>query len=206
MTQESIQLWGQTILIIVTVGGTLGGLFLKYVKPRIGSWWGPYRDGIQSMKLLQGKLDEITSNQSKNHESTTTKINAVATDVATLASITRARADANPHEANFEANSEGLLVNVNKTYTRWVNRELKEVLNHGWKNQIHPLDRERVSEEWDEAIRDSRASTMRYRLLDGTLVEATATPIPEGVIPCERWVGVIRRVIDDQARIRHDGQ
>ena len=177
---------------------TTAALIWFYVWPRIKKWWGPYRDGIQSMMCLPVKLDEITTNQSNHYESTTTRINAVATEVATLASITRARADANPHEANFEANADGLLIAVNKTYTRWANREMKEVLNHGWKNTVHYLDRERVSDEWTEAVSQGRALTMRYRLIDGTLVEATATPIPEGVMPCERWVGVMRKVVDNE--------
>jgi len=203
MSPAAINQYGE---LATSLGVIAGGIISAYywVWPRFSKLWASYRERVKAKNDLPAKLDALIANQQANHESTTTKISAVAADVATLASITRARADANPHEANFEANAEGMLIAVNKTYTRWVNRELKEVLNHGWKNTVHPLDRDRVSEEWDQTVIEGRASNMKYRLLDGTLVEATATPIPEGVIPCERWVGVIRKVKEDELAVSHE--
>lgn len=200
MSPQTAYQWGQLILIIISVLSVIGGVFMKFVWPHIKGWYQPYVDGVKNLMLVPDQLSDMKAAGDERDKA----LKQIQQDVAMMNSVNRARADANPHEANFEANSEGLLTWVNRTYLRWANRELREVLNHGWINCIHPDDRARVISEWDGAIDDCRTSSLRYRLIDGTLVEATATPIPEGVIPCERWVGVIRKVLDDEARVRHD--
>lgn len=200
MSPQTAYQWGQLILIVLSVLSVLGGIFMKFVFPHVRSWYQPKLEKVTKLFLVPAQLSEMKAASDERDKA----LKQIQQDVAMMNSVNRARADANPHEANFEANGDGLLTWVNRTYLRWVNRELKEVLNHGWINCIHPDDRARVISEWEDAIEDCRTSSLQYRLIDGTLVEATATPIPEGTIPCERWVGVIRKVKEDAARVSHD--
>lgn len=211
MTQEELQSLGQTIMIWSGIASVIGGSFWKWGRPKLSAWWEPYRDGIQGVKDMPVKLKEITEKQDRNHETNTkaheaaiAKIDTVVKDVSTLTSTMRARADANPHEAYFEFNADGLLIGANKTFTRWVNREMREILGYGWKNTIHWKDRDRAVEEITEAVVECRSVSLRFKLIDETLVELTMAPIPEGQMPCEKFIGVIRRVRDDDRRVAHD--
>lgn len=67
-----------------------------------------------------------------------------------------------------ETTSEGKLVFANRTYLRWTEREEREVLGDGWVNVIHPEDRERVRNEWDEAWRSHRAYEGHFRMISQT--------------------------------------
>lgn len=200
MSPQTAYQWGQLILIVLSVLSVLGGLFMKFVWPRVSKVWSASKARSKAKNELPEKLDALIA----THSAAIQTINNVAKDVAILTSITRARADANPHEAYFEFDNTGLMVSLNKTYCRWVNLQDKEILQKGYKNTIHWKDRERVIAQIEDAITECRSLSIQYHLLDDTLVESTMTPIPEGVMPCDRFVGVIRKVKEDAERISHE--
>jgi len=66
----------------------------------------------------------------------------------------------------FESDNDGKCVWVNKKYCDWLKRDNKYFLGHGWKNAIHPDDREQTSEYWEECVADSRDSENLFRMVD----------------------------------------
>lgn len=186
-----IQYWGEVAGALVAIAAAVAAI-ASWLKPSFIS----VKHRVTSLLDVPDRLTGIEGNQAKNHG----RIEEIAVNVNILTSTTRARMDANPHEAYFECDTHGRWNSVNKTFLTWTNSRVEEVVNHGWINMIHFQDRERVRDEWDLAIGDSRTSSIACRLRDGSPIELTATPIPEGIIPCERWVGVIRKVFEGERR------
>lgn len=132
------------------------------------------------------------------------KADAISKTLNLMAATMRAQSNTNPRMALFEADASGRLIDANKTYLRWTGLTIQELLGWGWINGVHPEDREKVRAEWLQAVSDVRTSAMRYRVVDDegrvVVVDVTATPIPEGVVPCEKWVGVMYLVEGDHVR------
>jgi PAS domain S-box-containing protein len=145
-------------------------------------------DGGSSLADSMKRIETTVSDNAKRSEAT-------GKNVALMTATMRATSNTNPRMATFETSSEGLLVDCNKTYLRWTGKTLNEMLNWGWINTVHPDDRDMIRREWNQAVVDVRQSIHKYRMLDEDgacfYVEVTATPIPEGSYPCEKWVGVI---------------
>jgi PAS domain S-box-containing protein len=167
-------------------------------------------DAISSIKDIKAQVDTITKQVSPNGGSSmpdsmkrieakladnANKAESIGKTVNLMAATMRATQNTNPRMATFEADAEGRLIDANKTYLRWAGRQLNEMLGWGWITTVHVDDREQVRREWVQAVADVRTSVMKYRIVDedGEVihVEVTATPIPEGVMPCEKWVGVM---------------
>lgn len=167
-------------------------------------------DAIQSIKLIQQQVNVITKQvmpnggssmpDSMNRIEATLKSNAdeakaIGKTVNLMAATMRAESNTDPRKAKFEASPTGELTDANETYLRWTGLSMPRMVRWGWINSVHPDDRDAVRREWLQAISDVRTSAMKYRIVDedGEIihVEVTATPIPEGVTPCEKWIGVI---------------
>jgi PAS domain S-box-containing protein len=73
----------------------------------------------------------------------------------------------------FESDCNGLCTWVNDAYIDIIKRSKEEILGHGWKNFIHEDDRERVVNEWDNAVAEQRSSQSSYRIVskDGKIYE-----------------------------------
>jgi len=158
---------------------------MKQVMPNGGS------SMVDSMRRIEA-LQETQSQVNAEHGE---QLKSVSKQMAMLTNTMRANLNTNPRLATFEADDKGRLIDANKTYLRWTGLQLVELLGWGWINAVHPEDRARVRAEWNEAIADCRISTIHYRMIDndgGIMnVEGTCTPIPEGVFPCDKWVGAI---------------
>lgn len=126
------------------------------------------------------------------------RLEAVASQVMRLSSSYRVSQDSDPRRATFECHADGRTEVVNKTYLRWTGLQEREVVGFGWLNAVAPEDQQRVRAEWHLAVSESRTCSMRFRMIDadgGTfLVESTATPIPEGQAPPDRWIGIFFKV------------
>lgn len=162
----------------VEVLSTKLNIIMKQVMPNGGS------SLADSMTRVENKLVDNAK-----------KADGISKTVELMAATMRATSNTNPRMATFEASCDGHLTDCNKTYLRWTGRTLDEMLNWGWITTVHPEDRDAVRKEWMQAVGDVRQSILKYRMLneDGGCfyVEVTATPIPEGTFPCEKWVGVI---------------
>lgn len=67
------------------------------------------------------------------------------------------------HEyALVETNAKGEVVWVNRTYTRLVQRERSEVMGTGWINVIAQEDKERVWNEWEQAVAAKREINLYF--------------------------------------------
>lgn len=113
--------------------------------------------------------------------------------------VMRAHYDADGTYARFETDGLGRNTWVNRTYLRWVNRSLEQMLGYGWINAVAPEHREIVREEWELAVSERREFAMRYKLQTNYgitfEVDCVAAPVvgEDPYLP-ERWVGYMMRL------------
>lgn len=97
----------------------------------------------------------------------------------------------------FETDETGACTKANSGYMRLSERSLNELLGNGWENFIHPDDRAKVFEDWQDAITRRRAfeGNFRVRSKSGKVyrVTAYATPI---TTPSGRLVAYVGRYDD----------
>lgn len=72
----------------------------------------------------------------------------------------------NQSAAVFESDISGKCIWANVHYLKLVQRDLAFVLGNGWKNIIHPDDRERVIHNWDLCVQDGINVEDTYRVID----------------------------------------
>jgi PAS domain S-box-containing protein len=97
----------------------------------------------------------------------------------------RAKAIANDSaEALMEMDATGAMVWCNRTYSRMVGRDKSELMGWGFLNTIDPRDRERVKDEWLEAVQNGIAyeNTERKLRPDGKVftVNVITQPLRSG--------------------------
>lgn len=152
---------------------------------------GTLAHAMQSLRAALFEAHGMQNNLSARFE-------AMASQVMRLSSSYRVSQDSDPRRATFECHADGRTEVVNKTYLRWTGLQEREVIGFGWLNAVAPEDQQRVRAEWHLAVAESRTCSMRFRMIDADgdtfLVESTATPIPEGQAPPDRWIGIIFRV------------
>ena len=99
--------------------------------------------------------------------------------------------------AVFEANKQGSLIEVNRTYSKWTKMSAPELLGSGWLNLIQRDHRERISKEWDSAIDDVREfSEYVCWIIDEqpVCVHITAFPFFGPKQEVLGWIGVIYKL------------
>lgn len=92
------------------------------------------------------------------------------------------RAQLNLHNvAIVRTDAEGKLTAINRQYQRMTGYSLIEVEGDGWINAIHPEDRQKVKDQWDEAIASGREMTedMRFLTALGETIMAHASVFRE---------------------------
>lgn len=131
-------------------------------------------------------IEFICSELKPNHGSSLTdKINRIESDVKENTYLTKQICNRqrwilnSKQELIFECDKKGNCTWVSEEYCRLMNVPLKDFFNNGWKNIIHEDDRERVTSEWQLAVKEKRNSRISYRIVskDGDVyeVESTAT-------------------------------
>ena len=70
----------------------------------------------------------------------------------------------------FRTDAEGDCTYINERWQKITGLTLEEALGKGWVQSLHPDDRNRISEEWYQAVREHRPFKSEYRFLnrDGT--------------------------------------
>lgn len=192
--------WQQLAIFITAVGGALTTIVAW--KARIWPWL-KHRWRTRSKVVMLETLARIE----RSTQTATAERQKIAHDFAELkrefvlfgASV-RAMIASDDTLATFEASPAGLLIDANRTYLRWTGKTPAELSGWGWINSVHVQDRQSLRVEWESAVRDVRQAILAFRMLaaDGSdfKVKATITPIPEGIVPCEKFVGVIHRIED----------
>ena len=72
----------------------------------------------------------------------------------------------NQSAAVFESDTKGKCIWANVNYLKLVQRDMGFILGNGWKNIIHPDDRERVIRNWELCVKDGIDSEDTYRIID----------------------------------------
>jgi hypothetical protein len=185
----------ETLVALGSAASVVAGWFL-WVWPRVKRAWQNRTSVVIRAGIADLRAQGETAAAERSAQSRT--LTELKRDFVLLGATMRAVVASDQTMATFEAGADGLLKDANRTYLLWTGRTFGELERWGWINCVSPQDRQRVRAEWESAVRDVRQSVMRFSLIaaDGTLFEvrATATPIPEGIIPCEKFVGVIHRL------------
>jgi PAS domain S-box-containing protein len=128
---------------------------------------------ITERKDMHNKINHILEELTPNHGSSIKdKINKMDSQLSENTLLTGRIFDRqrwildNEDIIVFESDNDGKCVWANKKYCDWLKRDDKYFLGHGWKNAIHPDDRERTSEYWEECVADSRDSENLFRMVD----------------------------------------
>lgn len=81
----------------------------------------------------------------------------------------------------FYTNETGFTTYVNKFWCTLADINFDEALGDGWLNAMHPLDRDRISQDWNQAKGKMETSISEYRFLkkDGTITWVMGQAIPE---------------------------
>lgn len=103
----------------------------------------------------------------------------------------------------WESDANGDCVKANRALLQLTGRSLQEMQGGGWENSIVSADRDRVWDEWCDAVERRRSFESRYRIrsIDGEIytVDAIATPIRDGDA-VSGWLGKYRDVAPVKAR------
>jgi len=150
--------------IIVAVGSALTAAYKLF---RVVS------KEISARKEMHRKINHIFEELTPNHGSSIKdKINRMDKQLSENTLLTTRIFDRqrwildNENIIVFESDNEGKCVWANKKYCDWLKRDDKYFLGHGWKNAIHPDDRERTSEYWETCVKDGRDSENLFRMVD----------------------------------------
>lgn len=88
----------------------------------------------------------------------------------------------NREEPIFESRNDGSCTWVNDKYCKLTGYTVEDFLNNGWKSVIHEADRERISAEWESAVKDKRDSYATFRIVgkDGAIYKVRANATRNG--------------------------
>lgn len=109
--------------------------------------------------------------------------------------------------AVVRTDAKGKLTNVNRQYQRMMGYSLAEVLGEGWINVIHPDNRDKIVDNWKDAVEAERefSEDIKYLRVDGTSFMAHANVYREiddnGNI--RGWLGVIIPLDADEPHCPH---
>lgn len=160
---------------------------------------------IPTLQAMQSEIGEVrkqvfpNGGGSMNDKLTRVLESTARTErhVGVLQGAMRAHQDADLTQARFEADAEGHFTWTSYALLRWCSRSLEQVVGYGWTNCLSFADRERVRDEWEQAIEEQREFNLRFNMRDAAgvefPVEAFAKPIRHGSPQIEQWVGVITR-------------
>lgn len=102
----------------------------------------------------------------------------------------------------YETDENGLCIWTNRAYLKMLNATFDEVQGNGWKNFIHPKNREFVFSEWDAAVEDKRDFKTNIKYLSATNDEVCGTceafAIKDNNGKLTGYVGVITQVSLDK--------
>lgn len=173
-------------LEVGTAAIAIGGWLHKKVVVPAREW----REGID------GKFEEVL------HELKTNGGNSLRDEIRSIrkqVDSSAARFLAFGSESNFGCfitSPEGACTWVNRAYLRITERTEAEVLGWGWKNIIHPDDRERVALEWSEAMEDNREFHSAHRFItpngEDVPVYVHSRPVHDGSGTVIEHIGFVR--------------
>lgn len=107
--------------------------------------------------------------------------------------------------AMFECDHAGETVAITPGYTLVTGLNLSDCAGGGWRKAVHNDDRDRITNEWMEAIKLGQLFIETYRYVHIStgvvkLCEVTARPIREDSLGVVGWIGQLRELEPQQVR------
>lgn len=116
--------------------------------------------------------------------------------------------DAIPQQI-WSATPDGTIDYCNERWRSYVGMDLGELRGDGWQSMLHPDDRDRVLNAWQESVRNGTPYEQeeRHRGADGTYrwFLARGVPLRDGEGHIVRWYGT-NTDIEDRKRAEEDGR
>lgn len=108
----------------------------------------------------------------------------------------------------FETDSAGMCIWINQYYSNLTGLSLQEAKNYGWVIAIHEDDRDRVVDEWKDAVIQKRAFHMEYTMKnikssEISFVKCHAFPICNGKEEVAGFVGIVTRLQQEIIRPKY---
>jgi PAS domain S-box-containing protein len=143
--------------ITTTISVSIAGIIFVYKKGIK-----PVLEAIKAYNKTVEKIDRIFEEITPNGgTSIKDKIDYIDYNVTLVQQIQQAMA-ADTKVAQFRTDSEGNCVWVNRTYRRTVDRDMSEILGHGWQNTIAQDERDEVVTEWYKSVEEEREFSMNF--------------------------------------------
>lgn len=146
------------VVIIATVSSLIGvstsmWLALSYIRKR---WFSPFMDAVMNIVDAASMVPDIKAQLFNNGGSSLRDaVDRIHSRLCTIEA--REKALIQEHDlAVFIADEDGKTTWVNRTYCRLFGVSEEEATGYGWKNHIHPSEREHYTSDWLSAVRDRR--------------------------------------------------
>jgi PAS domain S-box-containing protein len=156
--------------IYYTIAAAIAGLGFLWKTGHVMIRW--LRKTVVSLKQDRERLMVVFTELTPNHGSSLKdKISKMEKDITRNNELTekifyRQRWIMENQEIPiFESDPTGFCTWVNEKYAQFFGKSSTVFLGNGWKNIIHPDDRERVEAHWNECIRDGIDAEDTFRVL-----------------------------------------
>lgn len=145
--------------------GTIGSATVAGVTWFVRTIAIPILSRLKKMDAYCDKLDVVYKELTPNGGgSLKDQVTSTCRVVEVLAAKHRIQLELDKRAA-FETDEQGIYRWVNKSYCRATGYTTEEIEQNGWKSLIHPDDRARVTNEWNQAVSDKRDYHQSYRLV-----------------------------------------
>lgn len=152
---------------VTAVVGTVAAVYKFCVKPIIAHFK-EVRDQFKKLDVIYKEFSPNSGSSLKD------AVNQIRSTVHTIEKRQRAWLSYED-QGIFETDEQGRCIWTNRSYLKMLNVTFDEIQGHGWKNFIHPKNRDYIFEEWAQAVSDKRDCKLNVRYLTATNEEVCAT-------------------------------
>lgn len=165
----------QALTIIGALGGAVGTAYSGWrwlVRP-IRKFFSNLANACNSLPEIQKELTVIKDELKPNGGmSLRDAVNRIERNLLIEKHARRAMTMA-MDVAVFETDENGSCVWVNHMYKEITGLDAEQAKGLGWISSIHEMDRERVSEEWEDIVEQKRSFHMQYKMININSFKAT---------------------------------
>jgi PAS domain S-box-containing protein len=124
-------------------------------------------------------FDIIKANQRTANENGSL-LKALSEAVTTIRAYQWSFAETLTDKPVYETDENGHCTRVNTAYSKLAERNSSELSGAGWENFVYPADRNRVTDEWADAVQRRRIFEGQYRVISrsGRIYDVKAIAIP----------------------------
>ena len=193
MTVDQVQDIAKLVGAVVAIGSSAWGGY-RWLWPRVA----PYLSAFAALNTLPAAINEIRKEVKPNGGSSMRdELRRYGHDVRQLGATMRAYFE-NSDDGLFEADSHGRFSYINETLRRWCDRSRSDLFGFGWFSCVADHDRDKVRDEWLEAVAEKREFRQRFAMVSAAgnefSVDVLARPVPDAVTgDVTVYVGHIRR-------------